>query len=418
MEFQTDGKKYTRFGFWKKSIVRVVNDTVTFSKPRSKKNDTIVVTKNTFISIDKTDNNKDHIIINDGSKTVKFMPKKNLMNCYLALKSTKFSNERLHVDDFLIMAKIGQGSFGSVSLVQHKNSKEIYAMKCMNKNHLYQTQKIKTVLAERKLLEQTYDSNPFLIKMEFAFQNATDFFVGLEYAAGGDMRRLLTKKKTISIPDLRIYLSEIAISLNSLHKQKIIYRDLKPENILISSSGHIKLTDLGLSKDISVTNTTSTFCGTLCYMAPEIVSHHDYSYQADWYQLGIVAYELAFGEVPFCDENRLKVMEKIVSEEAAFPSDADSSLVDLIKRLLEKEPTKRMNFEEFENHCFFDGLSFTDISEKKITPSFIPSICHPADTRYFSPDFDSESSGKEISTDDLNLFEGFAYVSNEFNKHI
>lgn len=416
MEYQTLGKKYTKFGFWSKCIVRVVNDTVTFSKPRSKKNDIqVTVTKNTQITLEKTDG-KNQIIISDNSATVKFSPKSNIMECFLALKNSKFSNARLHLNDFLIMAKLGQGSFGSVSLVQHRSSKEVFAMKCINKSHLYQTNKIRTVLIERKLLEQSYDSNPFLINMEFAFQNATDFFIGLEYAPGGDMRRLLSKAKKITMSDLRIYLAEIAIALNSLHKQKIIYRDLKPENIVITASGHIKLTDFGLSKDISLTNSTSTFCGTIYYLAPEIVSHHRYSYEADWYQLGVVAYELAFGKTPFDGENRLKIMNKIISNKINFPNDADPSLVDLINGLVEKNPKKRLNFDDFQNHCFFNNFSFEEVKEKRIVPSFIPLICHQADTHYFTPDFDSESSERTIATDDLNLFEGFSFVSNEFNK--
>lgn len=416
MEFQAIGKRYSRFGLWNKCIVRIVNDTVTFSKPKSKKNDnTILVSKDTQFDIEKNDG-KDRIIVKDNLVTIKFMPKTNLLECFMALKSTKFANTRLHLDDFLIMAKIGQGSFGSVSLVQHRLSKEIFAMKCINKNHLYKTKMVRTVLSERKLLEQTCECNRFLIKMEFAFQNATDFYIGLEYAPGGDMRRLISRHKKISISDIRIYLSEIAICLNSLHHQKIIYRDLKPENILITSSGHIKIADLGLSKDISIVNSTSTFCGTLCYMAPEIVSHHSYSYEADWYQLGVVAYELAYGHYPFFDENRKKTMEKIISEEAVFPTDSDPLLVDLIKNLLEKDPNKRLNFEGLRNHSFFANFSFDDANEKKYAPSFIPIICHPADTRYFSPDFDSESDENEISTNDLNLFEGFSFVSNEFNK--
>lgn len=415
MDFEAVCKKCSKFGFWNKSILRVVNDTITFSKPRSKKTDhTIIVSQNTKFEFEKSDG-KDLITITDGSKKIKFTKKTNLIDCFIALRSTKFANTRLHLNDFLVMADIGQGSFGTVSLVQHRSSKEIYAMKTMNKKHLYDTKSIRTVLSERKLLEKLYNTNPFLIKIEFAFQNATDFFIGLEYAPGGDMRRLLDHAKRISVSDLRIYLAEIAICLNSLHKQKIIYRDLKPENILITASGHIKLTDFGLSKDISKFESTSTFCGTLSYLSPEIVSHGRYSYETDWYQLGILAYELAFGKVPFNDNNRNKQMEKIVSEEPKFPSDAYSPLVDLIQSLLEKDPKSRMNYIALKNHSFFDDISFNDIEERKVAPSFIPSLSHPADTRYFSPQFDSESTENEISLDDLNLFEGFSFISNEFN---
>ena len=417
MEFQIIGKKCSRYGFWKKCALHVANDTITFSKPKSKKNQEIIVASpNTVITYENADG-KDQIIIKDKSTTIKFTCKSDILDCLLALRSTKFANTLLHVNDFSVMANIGQGSFGLVSLVQHRVSKKIYAMKCINKTHLYKTKSVKTVLTERELLQKIYNGNPFLIKMEFAFQTATDFYIGLEYAPGGDMRRFLNHSKTISIPDVRIYISEIAIGLNYLHKQKILYRDLKPENILITASGHIKLSDFGLSKELNI-NKTSTFCGTLSYLAPEIVSHHSYSYEADWYQLGVIAYELSFGKIPFDDDDRRKTMELIVGEEPAFPNDADSVLVDLIKCLLEKDPTKRMNFESLQKHQFFNNFSFREVEEKKIIPSFIPRISSLADTRYFSPEFDSETTENEITTDDLNLFKGFSFISDEFKKCI
>ncbi|KAK8884548.1 hypothetical protein M9Y10_043662 [Tritrichomonas musculus] len=413
MEFQAVGKKCSKLGFWNKCILRVVNDTITFSKPRSKKVDkTIVVTKDTRIDFEN-DKGKELITISDGSKKLKFTKRANILECLIALKSTKFFNSRLHLNDFNLMATIGQGSFGSVFLVQHQKSKEIFAMKCINKNHLYQTKSVRTILSERNLLEKLYNNNPFLIKMEFAFQNATDFFIGLEYAPGGDMRRLIDQNGYISPSDLRVYLAEIAICLNSLHQQKIIYRDLKPDNVLITANGHIKLTDFGLSKDISKFEATSTFCGTCSYLPPEIVSHKRYSYEVDWYQLGILAYELSFGKVPFEDENRKKKMDKIIGEDPVFPNDADPAVVDLIKCLLEKDPSQRMNFVSLKSHFFFDNFSFKDVEEKKIVPSFVPCLSHPADTRYF-PQIDSGSTENEIATDDLNLFEGFSFISNEF----
>lgn len=384
---------------------------------KKKKEKTIKVTQNTDFIIDK-DNEKEHIIIRDGSYTIKFTSKAKIIDCLLALKSTKFANSKLHIDDFKFISHIGEGFFGLVSLVQHKLSQKMYALKCLSKSRSYQLKSVKTVLRERELLEKLYGNNPFLINMEFAFQNAENFYIGLEYAPGGDMRHYLTKKGKIETNDLRIYLAEIAICLNSLHNSKVIYRDLKPENILICSKGHIKLTDLGLSKNISKIEKTSTFCGTIQYQSPELISHNDfYSYETDWYQLGVVAYELAFGKVPFDDSNNKKLMEKILSEEPTFPKNSDPSLVYLIKCLMQKDPKKRMNFECLKNHSFFKGFSFSDVLDKKFVPSFVPAITNLSDTRYFSH-FEPETYENDILKEDLNLFKGFSFISDEFNKHL
>ena len=106
-------------------------------------------------------------------------------------------------------------------------------------------------------------------------------------------------------------------------------------------------------------------------------------------------------------------MDKIIGEDPVFPNDADPAVVDLIKCLLEKDPSQRMNFVSLKAHFFFDNFSFKDVEEKKIVPSFVPCLSHPADTRYF-PQIDSGSTENEIATDDLNLFEGFSFISNEF----
>lgn len=417
MEFQTAIKRKARFGFGNELILHVKNDTITISKKKAKTNEKIIkVTQNTDIILDKS-NEKEHIIINDGSYSIQFTSKAKIIDCLLALRSTKFAHSRLHIDDFKTLSNIGEGFFGSVSLVQYKLTKEVFAMKRLSKSRSYQLKSIKTVLRERELLEQLYGNNPFLINMEFAFQDAENFYIGLEYAPGGDLRHHLTKSKQIPISDLRIYLAEIAICLNSLHNEKVLYRDLKPENILIDSKGHVKLTDLGLSKNISKIGRTSTFCGTIQYQSPEIVSHNDYSYESDWYQLGVVAYELSVGKVPFDHDNMKKLMEIIISEEPVFPKKSDQELVDLIKKLMEKDPKKRMNFDDLKNHSFFKDFDFADVLAKKYAPSFIPKLNNSSDTRYFSH-FNPESFEKDILKDDLNLFKGFSFISDEFNKNL
>lgn len=418
MEFHVIGKKYSQFGIWEKCFLHVSNNEIKFQNIRSKLNEqTIIITPNTKFDF-KEKNGRTHILIKDNTMSAKFQCKKNIYDCMIALKSTKQINANLQLDDFIILSKLSEGFFGKISLVQHRLSQKIYALKQMSKSHLYKTNSIKTAFNEKTILEKIYNNNPYLVKMEFAFQNSTDYFIGLEYIPGGDMRTLLDNVHQIKKRDLRIYIAEIAICIKHLHDQKILYRDLKPENILISLDGHIKLTDFGLAKDITYndSSSTSTFCGTLCYLPPELIKHNKYSYESDWYQLGILAYELYYGDVPFDDQNRNKTMEKIINEKPMFPKDTDQVLVDLIENLIEKDPSKRFNFEKLQKHKFFQNFSFKDIEEKKISPSFIPKILHPADTRYFYPIYDYNSSENDIYMNEYNIFNEFSFVSNEFNK--
>lgn len=321
----------------------------------------------------------------------------------------------MHINDFKVITCIGQGYFGFVSLVQYKLSNEIFALKQISKSRSYETKSIKTVLREREILSYLYDKNPFLVKMEFAFQDAEYFYIGLEYVSGGNMRHYIKQNGRISMIDLRIYLAEIAICLNFLHSEKIIYRDLKPENVLINIDGHIKLTDFGLSKKLNSNQITSTFCGTHIYLPPEVLNGNgNYSYKFDWYQLGVLAYELSFEKVPFDSDNERKLMEKIINEEPKFPYNADPILVDLIRKLMDKNPENRIDFQGLKNHLFFKGFSFQNALEKKYNPTFVPSKYGSINNCYFSqiqPDVYDNSMLK----DDQNLFEGFSFISEEFN---
>lgn len=415
MEFHVSLKKSKAFRFKNKFNLCIEKDIITFSKKKSDKNDIIIqVTENTEFFIQKI-KGKEYIVIENGpSLTLKFSSKKKLMNILLALKSTKYANSKLHADDFKILSYIGQGYFGLVSLAQYKNSNEMFALKRISKSRLYSLKSTNTVLRERQLLEHLNNKNPFLVKMEFAFQDAENFYIGLEYVSGGNLRHHLKTNGKVSSIDLKIYLAEIAICLDFLHKEGIIYRDLKPDNVLIASDGHIKLTDFGLSKYINKNEHTSTFCGTNIYVAPEIITNHGYSYEIDWYQLGVLAYELSFEKVPFDSSNSKKLMEKIINEEPQFLSNADPILVDLIKRLMEKNPKERMNFDGLKNHMFFKGFSFDNAFEKKYKPSFIPSKTVSTSTSFFSQ-IEPEIYENSLLKNDQNLFNGFSFISDEFN---
>lgn len=360
-----------------------------------------------------------------------------VIELYVAIKSALFNNEKISINDFQFISVLGRGNFGKVSLVQKKSinddesishQEQYYALKAIPKVKLIKSDNIQSVLNERNILSK--NKHPFVVSFKFAFQTATKFYLGMEFLSGGELRNLMDKsfflntKFHITFQDIQIYIAEIALALNHLHSNGVVYRDLKPENILISDDGHIKLTDFGLAEEIGINGSTSSSCGTLEYIAPEIIKQSNYSFEVDWWSLGIVLYELIFKSTPFSDSNKGRLFAKIINEEVKFPEinnlnntvnneclqqklnafdeitannfcvGVNGSIIqysiikDFIKKLLAKDPKKRMSFyKSFSDHPFWGDINFNDIMQKKYQPNFKP-FCSPSvenfQTRYTS----------------------------------
>ncbi|OHT10899.1 AGC family protein kinase [Tritrichomonas foetus] len=415
MFYQTTIKrKNPIFKFWEKCFIQVSQSNITIKKnsKTDKKLDLITVQPDTKIEY-TTNGGKGQIVIVNGTKKLILLgtgKSKDMLECLIAARSAKFYSEQISLNDFQEIDTLGCGSFGLVKLVQHNTTKKLFALKSVEKNNLYATKAISTILSEMRILKTV--NHPFLVDLQFAFQNSTHFFLGLEFVPGGDLHNLINRISTIPLDDAKIYIAEIAIALNYLHSRDILYRDLKPENVLIGRDGHLKLTDFGLSKDISKFKNTASFCGTLDYIAPEIVRHLRYSTEVDYYQLGVLTYEMMFKRSPFPEENRLKKMDSIMCNEPEFPENTNEVLVDLIKGLMNKDPSKRMKYEDIVAHKFFEGLSFEEVEQKLVQPSFIPSFETETDTKYF--DKECEIQETKICIEDNNLFKEFEYIADDF----
>ncbi|OHT08662.1 RAC family serine/threonine-protein kinase like protein [Tritrichomonas foetus] len=320
------------------------------------------------------------------------------------LRAGTFQTTGVTMEDFEIQSVIGRGFYGKVMLCKNKKNGGLYAIKTIRKTLLIQNDDTVSIFRERNILSQI--RHPFIVSLFFAYQTKSKFYIGLEYASGGDLFKRI-RNPGIPFNDVRLYVAEIALALQHLHNNGIIYRDLKPENVMLDESGHIKLTDFGLAKNISETGTTKTMCGTSDYIAPEIVQNVSYSFPIDWWALGVLTYEMCFKKTPFKDANRANQYKRIVNETPNFPDDTDSITKDFILKLLEKNPQKRASLSTLIDHKFFKGMNFADIKEKKISPSFIPKQSNGKPI-YFDKIFTNEEPQDSIATPQTN-FSGFEY---------
>ncbi|KAH0787981.1 AGC family protein kinase [Histomonas meleagridis] len=325
-----------------------------------------------FIKIDdnteiKLEDNKSQFTIETANKKIVLagiLPE--VLNWVFALRTCKSTSKSYSMDQFRIISVLGRGFYGKVMLVEKLDTGKLYAIKTIHKKRILEMKQESTVQAERNLL-YSLEPNPFIVRIEFAFQTAHKFYIGLEYAPGGELLHHLFNLSVLPIDDVRLYLAEIILALEHLHKNNIIYRDLKPENILLSKEGHIKLTDFGLSKQVDSEN-TDTFCGTAEYLAPEIVLHKPYTFKVDWWALGILTYEIMFQETPFYNENQNVMFDNILHMEPEIPKHSHKACSDLIRCLLKKNPDERPDCDQIKAHQFFHGLNWEKVLRCEIKP--------------------------------------------------
>ena len=206
------------------------------------------------------------------------------------------------IASFIPIQILGKGSFGEVYLVRHKCNGKLYAMKVISK-YMIAKQNISRYINTEKNIQSSLNS-PFIVKLHCTFQTKTRLFMVMDYLRGGDLTHSLRKAKRFSESIARMYAAEILLAIQELHKHKIIYRDLKPDNIVLNEEGHSLLIDFGLAKE-GVKDITGSFCGSLAYLAPEVLKRTGHGKSVDWYLLGVLIYEMIVGIPPYFDRDKI-----------------------------------------------------------------------------------------------------------------
>ncbi|THH02700.1 hypothetical protein EW026_g221 [Hermanssonia centrifuga] len=223
---------------------------------------------------------------------------------------------------FVLLRCVGKGAFGKVRVVQHKQTRELYALKYINKTKCVKMKAVANIVQERRLLEEI--DHAFVVNLRYAFQDDENCFFVLDLMLGGDLRFHLERLGSLSEDTVRFYVAEIGSALSWLHDKRIIHRDLKPDNILLDERGHAHITDFNIAVHYSERRLLTGVAGSMAYMAPEILAKRGYTYTVDWWSLGVCAYELIFGRRPFRGKTNSDLTHSISKDHLRFPEDAES----------------------------------------------------------------------------------------------
>eukprot|EP00475_Leptophrys_vorax_P045041 TRINITY_DN9241_c0_g1_i1.p1 TRINITY_DN9241_c0_g1~~TRINITY_DN9241_c0_g1_i1.p1 ORF type:complete len:548 (-),score=153.60 TRINITY_DN9241_c0_g1_i1:97-1740(-) len=283
--------------------------------------------------------------------------------------------EKVTVEDFDLIRTVGRGSFAKVLLVRKRDTQKVYAMKILKKEVLIARNQVEHTASERKFVGIA--KHPFIIDLKFAFESPSKLYMVTEFYPGGELFFHLKTKRRFTEAEARFIIAELVLALEYIHSLGFVYRDGKPENIMLDRTGHIGLTDFGLSKEIGVGGHTSTFCGTPEYLAPEVLRGVAYGKEVDWWALGILLYEMTVGIPPFYSQNVNEMYHKIQHGALRFPPFLSQQIRNLITELLDRNPETRLgageaNSEAIKAHPFFADINWENLYNKAVDPPYKP----------------------------------------------
>ncbi|SMQ54292.1 unnamed protein product [Zymoseptoria tritici ST99CH_1A5] len=305
------------------------------------------------------------------------------------------TGRRIGLDHFNFLAVLGKGNFGKVMLAETKTSKQLYAIKVLKKEFIIENDEVESTRSEKRVfLIANKERHPFLLNLYACFQTETRVYFVMEYISGGDLM-LHIQRGQFGTKRAQFYAAEVCLALKYFHENGVIYRDLKLDNILLTTEGHIRIADYGLCKeDMWYGSTTSTFCGTPEFMAPEILLDKKYGRAVDWWAFGVLIYQMLLQQSPFRGEDEDEIYDAILADEPLYPIHMPRDSVSILQKLLTREPELRLgsgptDAQEIMSHAFFRNVNWEDVYCKRVPPPFIPTIKGRADTSNFDSEFTS-----------------------------
>ncbi|XP_029156880.1 serine/threonine-protein kinase N isoform X1 [Nylanderia fulva] len=328
------------------------------------------------------------------------------------------------LENFRLLSVLGRGHFGKVILSQYRNTGEYFAIKALKKGDIIARDEVESLLSEKRIFEVANTTrHPFLVNLFACFQTEAHVCFVMEYAAGGDLMMHI-HADVFGEPRAVFYSACVVLGLQYLHENRIIYRDLKLDNLLLDTEGYVKIADFGLCKEgMGFGDRTGTFCGTPEFLAPEVLTETSYTRAVDWWGLGVLIFEMLVGESPFPGDDEEEVFDSIVNDEVRYPRFLSLEAIAIMRRLLRKNPDRRLgsserDAEDVKKQAFFRHIAWDDLLLRRVKPPFVPVIHSVEDVSNFDEEFTSEKpqltppkDPRPLSDLEQGLFKDFTYMA-------
>ncbi|XP_062967611.1 ribosomal protein S6 kinase-related protein [Cynocephalus volans] len=256
-----------------------------------------------------------------------------------------------------ILGLVAKGSFGTVLKVLDCAQEAVFAVKVVPKVKVLQMDTLRQCKEEVSIQRQI--NHPFVHSLGDSWQGKRHLFIMCSYCST-DLYSLWSAVGCFPEASIRLFAAELVLVLCYLHDLGIIHRDVKMENILLDERGHLKLTDFGLSRHLPQGARAYTICGTLQYMAPEVLSGGPYNHAADWWSLGVLLFSLATGKFPVAaKKDHVAMLASVTHFDSEIPASLNQGLSLLLHELLCQNPLHRLRYlHHFQVHPFFRGVAF------------------------------------------------------------
>ncbi|TKC42784.1 hypothetical protein EI555_003853 [Monodon monoceros] len=271
------------------------------------------------------------------------------------------------LDGFILTERLGSGTYATVyKAYAKKDTREVVAIKCVAKKSLNKAS-VENLLTEIEILKGIRHRH--IVQLKDFQWDSDNIYLIMEFCAGGDLSRFIHTRRILPEKVARVFMQQLASALQFLHERNISHLDLKPQNILLSSleKPHLKLADFGFAQHMSPWDEKHVLRGSPLYMAPEMVCQRQYDARVDLWSVGVILYEALFGQPPFASRSFSELEEKIRSNRVievglAGPrhllrggeSQGPEDCRDLLQRLLERDPSRRISFQDFFGHPWVD----------------------------------------------------------------